>query len=218
MKRVQYLRYGAPKELRLDEVKQPDPERGQIRVQVRAAAANPMDWKIRRGEMKTLTGFRFPRGLGHDFAGVVDAVGPGVERLKVGDEVFGITSIRQAGALAEYVVADEKNVGLKPSSISFEQAAALTIVSLTAWNALVGKARLRAGQSVFITGCLGGVGRSAVQISRMRGAESPAVAACPDARKRWRWAWARWSIIAPSTSPRIDVASTWSSIRRARSR
>jgi NADPH:quinone reductase-like Zn-dependent oxidoreductase len=171
MKRVQYLRYGAPEELRLDEVKQLDPERSQIRVQVRAASANPMDGKIRRGEMKALTGFRFPRGLGHDFAGVVEAVGPGVERLKVGDEVFGVTSIRQAGAFAEYVVADEKNVGLKPSSISFEQAAALTIVGLTAWNALVAKARLSAGQSVIITGCLGGVGRSAVQIARMRGAD-----------------------------------------------
>src|SRR5208337_1923575 len=168
----QYLRYGAPEELRLDEVKQLDPERGQIRVQVRAASANPMDWKIRRGEMKALSGFRFPRGLGHDFAGVVEAVGPGVERLKVGDEVFGVTSIRQAGAFAEYVVADEKNVGLKPPSISFEHAAALTLVSVTAWNALVAKARLRAGQSVFITGCLGGVGRSAVQIARMRDRKS----------------------------------------------
>jgi NADPH:quinone reductase-like Zn-dependent oxidoreductase len=171
MKRVQYLHYGAPEELRLDEVTSPDPGRGQIRVQVRAAAANPMDWKIRRGELKALSGFRFPRGLGHDFAGVVDAVGPGVKRFEVGDEVFGVTSMRQAGAFAEYVVADEKNVGLKPSSISFEQAAALTIVSLTAWNALVAKARLSAGQSVFITGCLGGVGGSAVQIARMRGAE-----------------------------------------------
>ncbi len=170
MKRVQYLHYGAPEELRLDEVKPPEMGQGQIRVRVRAAAANPMDWKIRRGEMKALSGFRFPRGLGHDFAGVVEAVGPGVERLKVGDEVFGVTSIRQAGAFAEYVVADEKNVGLKPPSVSFEQAAALTIVSLTAWNALVAKARLSAGQSVFITGCLGGVGRSAVQIARMRGA------------------------------------------------
>jgi NADPH:quinone reductase-like Zn-dependent oxidoreductase len=170
MKRVQYFQYGAPQELRLDEAPTPDVGRGQIRVQVRAASANPMDWKIRRGEMKALSGFRFPRGLGHDFAGVVEDVGPGVERLKVGDEVFGVTSIRQAGAFAEYVVADEKNVGLKPPSISFEQAAALTIVSLTAWNALVGKARLGAGQSVFITGCLGGVGRSAVQIARMRGA------------------------------------------------
>lgn len=170
MKRVQYLHFGAPDELRLDEVKTPDAGKGQIRVQVRAAAANPMDWKIRRGEMKAISGSRFPRGLGHDFAGVVEAIGPGVKRLKVGDEVFGVVSIRQAGAFAECVVADEKNVGLKPPSVSFEQAAALTIVGLTAWNALVAKARLRAGQSVFITGCLGGVGRSAVQLARMNGA------------------------------------------------
>ncbi|WP_020174591.1 NADP-dependent oxidoreductase [Methyloferula stellata] len=170
MKRVQYLHYGASEELRLDEVTPPDVGQGQIRVQVRAAAANPMDWKIRRGEMQLLSGFRFPRGLGHDFAGVVEAVGPGVERLKEGDEVFGVTSIRQAGAFAEYVVADETNVGLKPPSISFEQAAASAIVSVTAWNALVEKARLSAGQSVLITGCLGGVGRAAVQIAHMRGA------------------------------------------------
>jgi NADPH:quinone reductase-like Zn-dependent oxidoreductase len=76
MKRVQYLHYGGPEELRLDEVKPPDAGRGQIRVRVRAAAANPMDWKIRRGEMKALSGFRLPRGLGHDFAGVVEVVGP----------------------------------------------------------------------------------------------------------------------------------------------
>ncbi len=170
MKRVQYLRYGGPGELRLDEVQRPEPERGEIRVHVRAAAANPMDWKIRRGEMKALSGFRFPRGLGHDFAGVVEAVGPGVEQFKLGDDVFGVTSIRQAGAFAESIVADEKNVGLKPPSISFEQAAALTVVGGTAWNALVAKARLTAGQSIFIAGCLGGVGRAAVQIARMRGA------------------------------------------------
>jgi NADPH:quinone reductase-like Zn-dependent oxidoreductase len=171
MKRIQYHRYGRPEELRLEEAKQPDLERGQIRVRVRAAAANPMDWKIRRGEMRMLSGFRFPRGLGHDFAGVVEAVGPGVERLKVGDEVLGVTSISKAGALAEFLVADEKNAALKPPSISFEQAAALTLVSVTAWNALVAKAKLRAGQSVFIIGCLGGVGRSAVQIARMLGAD-----------------------------------------------
>jgi NADPH:quinone reductase-like Zn-dependent oxidoreductase len=170
MERVQYLHHGGPEQLRLDEVKQPDHGRGQIRVRIRAAAANAMDWKIRRGKMKALTGFRFPRGLGHDFAGVVEAIGPGVQLFKVGDEVFGLTSIRQAGAFAEYVVADEKNVGLKPPSVSFEQAAALTLVSVTAWSALVAKARLRAGQSVFVAGCLGGVGRSAVQIALMRGA------------------------------------------------
>src|SRR5271154_3032646 len=107
MKRVQYLQYGGPEQLRLDEVRQPEPGRGQIRVRVRAAAANPMDRKIRRGEMRALTGSRFPRGLGHDFAGVVEAVGPEVKRLKVGDDVFGVTSMPQAGAFAEFVVADE---------------------------------------------------------------------------------------------------------------
>jgi D-arabinose 1-dehydrogenase-like Zn-dependent alcohol dehydrogenase len=84
MKRVQYLHYGGPDELRLDEVTPPDPERGQVRVQVRAASVNPMDRKIRGGEMRMLSGFRFPRGLGHDFAGVVEAVGPDVKGLKVG--------------------------------------------------------------------------------------------------------------------------------------
>ena len=94
-----------------------------------------------------------------------------MERLKVDDEVLGVISISQAGAFAESLIADEKNAALKPPSISFEQAAALTLVSVTAWNALVGKAKLRPGQSVFLTGCLGGVGRSAVQIARMHGAE-----------------------------------------------
>jgi len=171
MKRVQYFHFGALDELRLDDVKPPDVGKGQIRVQVRAASVNPMDGKLRRGEMKAISGSRFPRGLGHDFAGVVDAVGPGVKRFEVGDQVFGVTSIRQAGAFAEYVVADEKNVGLKPPSFSFEQGAAFTIVSLTAWNALVVKAKLSAGQSVFISGCLGGVGRAATQIAKARGAD-----------------------------------------------
>ena len=170
MKRIQYLRYGSPDELLLADVDRPKPGRGQILVQVRAASVNPMDWKIRRGEMKIMTGSRFPRGLGHDFSGVIDAVGPDVARFKVGDEVFGAASIRQAGAFAEYVAADAKAVGLKPSNVSFEQAASMTVVGSAAWISLMAKAKLRAGQSVFITGCLGGVGRLALQIARMQGA------------------------------------------------
>ena len=170
MKKIQYSRYGGPEELRLDEVAPPDPWKGQVRVQVKAASVNPMDWKIRRGEMKALSGFRFPRGLGHDFAGVVEAVGPAVNKFKVGDAVIGVTSIPQAGAMADYVVADAKNVWIKPASVPFVEAAALTLVGLTAWTALIAKAKLSAGQTVFINGCLGAVGRSAVQLARMRGA------------------------------------------------
>lgn len=170
MKRIQYFRYGGPDELLLADVDRPKPGRGQILVEVKAASVNPMDWKIRRGEMKMMSGSRFPRGLGHDFSGVVDAVGPDVARVKVGDDVFGAVSIRQAGAFAEYVVADAKTVGLKPTNVSFEQAATMTVVGSTAWIGLVAKAKLKAGQSVLITGCLGGVGRLAVQIARMQGA------------------------------------------------
>lgn len=171
MKRVQYHRYGGPAELRLEEFTLPAPGSGQVRVRVKAAAANPMDWKIRKGEMKFLTGRRFPRGLGHDFAGVVEAVGPEVTRFKAGDEVFGATGLKEAGAFAEALLSEEKTVFLKPPSLSFEAAAALTIVSATAWTALIEKAKLQAGQRVFITGCLGGVGRVAVQIARMLEAE-----------------------------------------------
>jgi NADPH:quinone reductase-like Zn-dependent oxidoreductase len=171
MKRVQYHRYGGPEELRMEEVALPEPGHGQICVRIRAAAANPMDWKIRKGEMKMMTGRKFPRGLGHDFAGVVDAVGPNVTRFKVGDEVFGATGLKESGTFAEALVTEDKTVFLKPQSLSFEEAAALPIVSATAWTALIDKAKLRAGQRVFITGCLGGVGRIAAQIAGMRGAE-----------------------------------------------
>ena len=171
MQRVQYHRYGGPEELRLEDVALPQPGRGQVRVRIRAAAANPMDWKIRKGELKMMTGRAFPRGLGHDFAGVVEAVGPETTRLKVGDAVFGATDLKESGTFAEALVTEEKTAFLKPRSLSFEQAAALPIVSATAWTALIDLAKLRAGQRVFITGCLGGVGRMAVQIARMRGAD-----------------------------------------------
>ncbi len=170
MKRIQYHQYGGPQELRLEEVPTPEPARNQARVRVRAAGANPMDSKIRRGEVKMMTGNRFPRGLGHDFAGVVEAVGSEVKRLKVGDEVFGATTLKEAGAFADVVITSEDHILPKPTSVPFEQAGAMTITSVTAWTALVDKAKVRAGQAVFIAGCLGGVGRAAVQVALLRGA------------------------------------------------
>ena len=170
MKRIQYHRYGGPDVLRLEDVEPPRPARGEVLVRVRAAAANPMDWKIRSGEMKLLTGRHFPRGLGHDFAGDVEAVGEGVTRLRVGDGVLGAAGIRAAGAFGEMVVADEQAVAKKPAELSYEQAAALPIVGVTALQALTEKGKLHAGHAVFIHGCLGGVGRAAAQIAIARGA------------------------------------------------
>lgn len=170
MQRIQYDRYGGPEELRLDDVEIVEPEGSQIRVRVIAASVNPMDWVIRRGRVKSMTGSRFPRGLGHDFAGVVEAVGPDARRLKVGDAVFGAAGMKEAGTFAETVVTEEKNAFIKPSTLSFEVAGALPIVSITASTGLFDKAKLRPGQSVFVTGCLGGVGRAAVQLALLRGA------------------------------------------------
>lgn len=170
MKCVRYDRYGGPEVLRLDDIEPHEPGRGQIRVRVMAASVNPMDWKIRSGQLKMMTGSRFPRGLGHDFAGVVEAVGPDVKAFEVGDEVFGATGLKEASTFAESLVTDEKWTFIKPPALSFEVAAALPIVSMTAWTGLVDKAKLRAGQSVFVTGCLGGVGRAAVQLAALRGA------------------------------------------------
>jgi NADPH:quinone reductase-like Zn-dependent oxidoreductase len=170
MMRIQYHRYGGPEVLRLEDFEPARPGPGEVLVNVRAAAANPMDWKIRSGELRIMTGRRFPRGLGHDFAGVVAAVGAGVTRLGVGDEVLGGAGIRAAGAFAEMVVAEEKAVVPKPPNLSWEEAAAIPTVGLTAHQAMVKRSRLRAGQAVFIHGCLGGVGRSATQIALAQGA------------------------------------------------
>ncbi len=170
MQRIQYHRYGGPEEMRLEETPLPTPGRGQVRVRIKAASANPADWKIRAGDLRFVSGRRFPRGVGHDFAGVVDAVGHGTARYRVGDEVFGISGIRDAGAFAEALVIDEKGAYPKPASVSFELAAALPMASVTAWSGVVDRANLCAGQTAFVAGCLGGMGRSAVQIALARGA------------------------------------------------
>jgi NADPH:quinone reductase-like Zn-dependent oxidoreductase len=170
MRRIQYHRYGGPEVLRLEHFEPAGPGRGEVLVRVKAAAANAMDWKIRNGELRLMTGRGFPRGLGNDFAGVVEAVGAGVTRVRTGDAVLGGTSLKGAGAFAEMVITAENAIARKPAELSYEQAAALPVVGLTAFQAVLGRGKLRAGQAVFVNGCLGGVGRAAAQIALSAGA------------------------------------------------
>lgn len=165
MKRIQYHRYGGPEVLRLEEFEPRRPGRGEVLVRIVAAAANPLDFGVRSGRMRFITGRRFPRGFGHDFSGVVVAVGPGVTRLKAGDAVLGGMYPRSSGAYAEIGVAKAKHLLRKPPGLSFEAAATVPTIGVTACQAVLDKGRLRAGQSIFITGCLGGVGRTAVQVA-----------------------------------------------------
>jgi NADPH:quinone reductase-like Zn-dependent oxidoreductase len=170
MKRIQYHRYGGPELMRLETAEVPAPGKGQVLVLVLAASVNAVDWHIRNGGLRLATGRRFPRGMGGDFSGIVEQAGPGVTRLKAGDPVFGGLLPRPAGTFAEWVVAEEKYVARKPAGLSYSKAACLPTAGVTALQAVVGKGRLRAGQRVFITGCLGGVGRMAAEIAMTRGA------------------------------------------------
>src|SRR5262245_7279604 len=172
VKAITYCDYGLADTLKLEEIEKPVPEAGQILVQVRAAAANPLDWHMMRGTpyvMRFGTGLRRPTELrlGVDYAGVVEAVGSGVTQFKAGDEIFGA----RTGAFGEYVTAKaDGNVVGKPTNRSFEPAAAVAVAGITALQGLRA-AGVGPGTKVLINGASGGVGTFAVQIAKALGAE-----------------------------------------------
>ena len=171
MKAIVQGRFGPPEVLELREIDQPEPGDDEVLVRVHAASVNPADWYAMTGTpylARPQMGLRRPRTrLGLDLAGVVEAVGGNVARLKPGDEVFGAG----AGTLAEYVAVAEDGLVLKPANVSFEQAAAVPVAGLTALQGLRDKGRIRPGQQVLVNGASGGVGTFAVHIARSFGAE-----------------------------------------------
>lgn len=162
--------FGGPEVLVAEEVERPQPAPTEVLVRVLAAGLNPVDWKTRGGGgMSGLLGFP-PLTLGWDVSGVVEEVGFGVTRFKVGDEVFGMVRFPHAGrAYAEYVTAPSRHLAPKPA-VSHVEAGAAPLAALTAWQALIDTAAIQPGQRVLIHGGGGGVGHLAVQIARERGA------------------------------------------------
>lgn len=170
MKRVQYHRYGGPELMKLDDFQLRALGKDEVAVKVGFAAINPIDWKVRNGYLKMVTGKKFPRAMGSDFSGTVISVGAGVTRFRPGDAVFGMAHIKDGGALGEAIIAPEAFLAKKPDSVSFEDAACLSTPGVTAWNGLFDKAGLKDAKSVFINGCTGAVGEAAVQLARRLGA------------------------------------------------
>ncbi|MGW1179405.1 NADP-dependent oxidoreductase [Kitasatospora sp. NPDC002543] len=168
MRAITQTTLGEPDVLHGAEVERPVPGAGQVLVAVHAAGVNPTDWKHRRH------GYFLgqpPFTLGWDVSGTVEAVGPGVSLLAPGDEVFGMLPYPYgAGSHAEYVTGPTRAFAPKPAALSHTEAAALPLVSLTAWQALVDTARVRPGQRVLVHAAAGGVGHVAVQIAKARGA------------------------------------------------
>lgn len=166
---VQYRRFGGPEVLEVVEREDPVPGEGQVRLAVRAAAVNPLDWKLRTGAMAGTPAPPEPQVPGYDVAGVVDAVGEGVTDLAVGDEVLG----KAPGAYAEKAVANAGSLVRKPEGLSWEVAASLPVVVSTAYRALdqlgLGEGD-HTGTTLVVDGASGGVGVYAVQLAVARGA------------------------------------------------
>ena len=161
--------FGGPNAFELSEVAKPVPQAGQVLVRVHATSINPLDYQVRRGDYVDYV--PLPAITGHDVSGVVEAVGPGVTSFVPGDEVWYTTQIFEGdGSYAEYHVASESIIGKKPASLSHLEAASLTLVGGTVWEALVGRVSLRVGESILIHGGAGGVGHVAIQVAKAIGA------------------------------------------------
>ncbi len=172
MKAILHHSYGPPDVLALARVDDPEIEKGDILVRVRAASVNPYDWHLMTGKpylVRLVAGLRRPRHpvRGVDVAGVVEAAGDGVSSFRPGDRVFGCAE----GSFAELATSPEKRLVRMPDELGFEEAAALPVAALTALQALRDHGETKAGHSVLINGAAGGVGTYAVQIAKAMGAE-----------------------------------------------
>ncbi|MBW3599620.1 MAG: NAD(P)-dependent alcohol dehydrogenase, partial [Planctomycetes bacterium] len=165
--------YGSAEVLEVREVEKPAPSGSQVLLRVSAASVNPVDWKIRSGMLRPVFPPRFPYILGNDAAGIVEAVGPGVTRWKVGDAVY---CGARGGGYAEYLAVEESNCARKLERLSFEEAASIPIAGLTALQMLRDKAEAAPGDRVLVNGASGGVGTFAVQIAAAMGCEITGVA------------------------------------------
>lgn len=180
MKAIVYTEYGSPDVLHYQEVPQPTPGDNEVLIKVHAVAANSADLHMLRADpflIRLSSGLLRPKShvLGADIAGEVETVGRNVTRLKPGDQVFGDISACAWGGFAEYVCAGQDAVMLKPSNLSYEEAAAVPMAAVTALQGLRGKGKIQAGQKVLIYGASGGVGSFSVQIAKALGADVTAV-------------------------------------------
>jgi 2-desacetyl-2-hydroxyethyl bacteriochlorophyllide A dehydrogenase len=175
MKAVIIERYGSPDVLQYADIEKPSVTGDRLLIKIYASSINPVDWKLRQGMLKVITGNKFPMILGFDVAGEVVEVGANITNFKTGDGVYAYLNPVPGGAYAEYVAVSERFVSLKPSNLSYEQAAVVPLAATTALQALRDTGEIKKGQKVLINGAAGGVGTFAVQIAKAYETEVTAV-------------------------------------------
>jgi NADPH:quinone reductase len=172
--------FGAPDSFHFADLPKPDLLPNHVLIKVAATSVNPVDTKIRRGWIPNISS-GFPAVLHGDVAGIIEAVGDNVNAFKVGDEIYGCAGGVKGtgGALAEYMLADSNLIAHKPKSLTMTEAAALPLVSITAWEGLIDRAQVQSGQKVLVYGGTGGVGHLGVQLAKSAGAEVYATVSSP---------------------------------------
>jgi len=170
MKAIRIHEFGGPEVLKLENAPRPKTGADEVLIKVFATSVNPVDWKIRNGQRKKKFPTSFPLIPGWDVSGEIEEVGSGIKNFRRGDEVYSRTDLTRNGAYAEFVVVKADQVEMKPKSIDHEQAAAVPLAGLTAWQGLFDHGHLQPGQKVLIHAASGGVGTFAVQFAKWKGA------------------------------------------------
>ncbi|WP_426024109.1 zinc-dependent alcohol dehydrogenase family protein [Brevundimonas sp. PWP3-1b1] len=211
MKAVVATEQGSPDVLRLVDLPKPVPGAGEVLVRIRATSVNPIDTKVRKAKLP-MTPASFPAVLGTDFAGTVEAVGPGVTRFRPEDDVYGFAGGfcgpegDVPGALAEYAVVDADLIARMPGNVDFRTAAALPLTATTAWIALFEKMKITPASRVLITGGAGGVGYPAVQLAYAAGAHVVAMTRSAESAEAAMLAGAQACVDLADTNPQDIVA------------
>lgn len=176
MKAIVYQAFGNSDALQMVELPKPAIQSGEVLIKVKAFSINPMDWKIRKGEMTLMSGAKFPKYTGADFSGIVEEVGKAVTRFKKGDEVFGVVkNMMKEGASADYIAITTSQVWKKPSTITFAQAASLPVVGTAALTAIEKMGRVDSSTTILVNGATGGLGMVLMQLLKQKGAHITAV-------------------------------------------
>jgi NADPH:quinone reductase-like Zn-dependent oxidoreductase len=179
MKAIVIHQFGGPEVLKYEDASRPEPKDDEVLIRVMAAGVNPVDAAIRAGRF-TRGSDTLPMIPGMDVAGVVEKTGSKIDKFKAGDPVYAYLSFREQGGYAEFAIAKQNEMSIKPKSLSFEEAAAVPLAATTAWQALVDTAKIDKGQTVLIHGGSGGVGSFAIQIAKALGARVIATASTPN--------------------------------------
>lgn len=169
-KAVRIHQFGGPEVLVYEDAPVPSIQADEVLVKIHAASVNPVDWKVREGYLKEMLPHRLPLILGWDFAGEVVAVGSDVSQWKLGDAVYARPDIARDGSYAEYIAVRANEIAAKPQKANWQEAAAVPLAALTAWQSLIEGATIQAGERVLIHAGAGGVGSFAIQLAKSRGA------------------------------------------------